>query len=91
MKSLASQSSNSGWLALALQPEVLARFHNSLAEDLLPESVHHHARRKRMVGFGKPLCQAEPVLRRILRPCSQQRFRHTGLDILAGRIIGASL
>jgi hypothetical protein len=51
MNSTASQSNN--WFpAFALRPEVLYRFDDANAIQLLPEAVYRNSRSKRIVGIN---------------------------------------
>jgi hypothetical protein len=45
----------------ALRTEVAGRLHDACAEELLPETIHDDAGRKRVVGTHKPIGKIEAI------------------------------
>ncbi len=41
-------------------PEITGSLHDPAPEVPVPETVHHHPRRHRVVGTGNPLCERHP-------------------------------
>ena len=73
--SVASQSSSSGCDGgVALRAEVLARLHETAAEELFPGAVHRDARRQRVRLVHEPIGKAQPVRHLIVA----QRVQHSG-------------
>ena len=61
MNRRASQSSSSGWLGgSARKPKSLGVFTRPVAEMMLPDPIHHHARGERVLRAGDGAGQFEP-------------------------------
>ena len=67
----------------ALQTEIFGGFHDTIAEELLPEAVHLHAGGERIFRSHRPLCEAKAVFWGVLR---HRRESHRG-RALAGAIL----
>ena len=48
---------------VAVDAEIAGRPHDAFAEVMLPQAIHHHARRQRIRGRGDPLGQSQPPSR----------------------------
>jgi hypothetical protein len=64
--------------AFSLHAEILRRFDDPDAEELLPVAVDRHPRRQRMLRREKPSRQGKPVRFRIGRERRQRRGRARG-------------
>ena len=65
----------------ALRAEVFLGAHHARPEQAGPEAVDRHARRQRVLLRDQPLCEAEPISRRILGQGVKRR-RYGRLDRL---------
>src|SRR5207248_727511 len=74
----------------ALESKIVARLDESRAEQLLPEAINDDARSERVIWLGKPSRQTQAISRCAFGPCTEQIFRHSGFDLLCGRIIAAA-
>ena len=71
---------------LALRTKVLARAHEAGAEEVLPETVHDHAGRERVLTTHEPLGETESVARQIGSERRQNR-RRGRFDLLTRLVI----
>jgi hypothetical protein len=77
MNSAASQSSSSRCSGdLALHAEIFRRFDQAHAEKRLPEAIHRHPRRQRIVTAHDPLREAESIVRSILSASAAGSLAH---------------
>ena len=67
----------------ALRAELLGRFDDADAEQLLPQAIDGHARGERIVGVDEPIGQAEAIELRAAASRMQRRG-HAGGDRFAG-------
>ena len=89
MNSVASQSSNSGWLRTRLASQVLGGTHQADTEIRLPEAVDRHPGGQRVERVDEPFGQPKPVPRGRGRQRGQA-YRRGGIDFLSFLVVLAA-